>query len=373
MLVGIDASRSVASEPTGTEIYSQELIRELLRLDGGVSFRLYFNRPPAPGLSPPGPGWEKVVMPWPRLWTHLRLGWEVARRPPDVLFVPAHVLPLVHPTPSVVTIHDLGYLRYPLAHPWKDRWYLDLTTRFMARAASHLIVPSQATKGDLVECYRLPPEKVTVVYPGYGAQFRPVEDGERIEVVKERYAIRGDYFLHVGTLQPRKNLARLLEAFSLFRGRVGGRMTLALAGVKGWLTEGFFRRLEELGLGESVRLLGYVPQEALPALYGGAKALVFPSLYEGFGLPLLEAMACGLPALASSASSLPEVAGGAALLVDPLDTEAIAEGMRRIVEDEGLREELAAKGLRRAKDFSWDRCARETLAVLKGAVEAEGG
>lgn len=372
MLIGIDASRAVVDEATGTEVYSQELIRALLRLDGEANFRLYFNRPPSPGLFPDGVNWEAVVRPWPRLWTHLRLGWEVVRYPPDVLFIPAHVLPVLHSARTVVTVHDLGYLYYPWAHRAASRLYLDYTTRHSAHSASHLITLSQNTRQDLAERYGVPPGKVTVVYPGCGVQFRPVKDAGRIASVKAKYAIEGDYVLYVGRIQPRKNLARLLMAFSLFRERRGGGPLLVLAGTKGWLTGEIFRRLRELDLGDAVRLTGYVTGEDLPALYSGALAFLFPSLYEGFGFPMVEAMACGVPVMASDASSLPEVAGGAALLVDPLDSKAIAEGIERVLEDQELRGELVAKGLARAKELSWEKCARETLAVL-GRVAQDGG
>ncbi len=372
MLIGIDASRAVVAEATGTEVYSQELIRALLRLGEEANFRLYFNCPPSPGLFPDGANWEAVVRSWPRLWTHLRLGWEVVRHPPDVLFIPSHVLPVLHPARSVVTVHDLGYLYHPWAHPLASRLYLDYATRYGAHSASHLITLSQNTRQDLAERYGVPPGKVTVVYPGCGVQFRPVEDAGRIASVKAKYAIEGDYLLYVGRIQPRKNLARLLTAFWLFGERKGRGPVLVLAGTKGWLAGEILGRLRELDLEDGVHLTGYVPKEDLPPLYGGALAFLFPSLYEGFGFPLVEAMACGVPVMASDASSLPEVAGGAALLVDPLDVEAMAAGIERVLEDEELRGELVAKGLARAEEFSWEKCARETLAVL-ARVAQDGG
>jgi len=294
----------------------------------------------------------------------------------------------------VVTIHDLGYLYYPEAHRLVDRLYLNLSTRYNARAATHLIADSSATKRDLIERYGIEPDKITVVYPGYDVlslskgnetTFQPVRDEEAIEAVKARYGIAGDYVLFVGTLQPRKNLIRLIEAFSpstrLRRAqssRSGRRLSnpqspisnlqLVIAGKKGWLYEEIFQQVEELELEGKVVFTGYVVAGDLPALLSGAGLFVFPSLYEGFGLPVLEAMACGTPVICSNASSLPEVAGDAALLVDPLDVEGLAAAMERVLGDEALRAELIERGFERARKFSWERCARETLDVLERAV-----
>jgi len=362
MLIGIDASRSVAQERTGTENYSLNLISHLLALWGEHRYRLYFNRPPSYDLHA---ACDLRVMPFPRLWTHLRLSWEMARRPPDLLFVPAHVLPIVHPRRGVVTVHDLGYLYYPEAHRLLDRLYLDLSTRYNARAATHLVADSSATKRDLIERYGTDPDKITVVYPGYDdATFQPVRDKEAIETVKVRYDIAGDYVLFVGTLQPRKNLIRLIRAFSNLQSPISN-LQLVIAGKKGWLYEEIFRQVEELGLEGRVVFTGYIAADDLPALLSGARLFAFPSLYEGFGLPVLEALACGTPVVCSNVSSLPEVAGDAAVLVDPLDVEGLAAALERILGDEELRAELIERGFEQARRFSWEKCARETLNVLE--------
>ncbi len=363
MLIGIDASRSVAQRRTGTENYSLNLIRHLLALESDHRYRLYFNHPPSYNLQ--SATCNLRTMPFPRLWTHLRLSWEMARCPPDLLFVPAHVLPIVHPRRSVVTVHDLGYLYYPEAHRLLDRLYLDLSTRYNARAATHLIADSLATKRDLVERYGVEPDKITVVYPGYDdATFQPVRDEEAIAAVNAKYDIAGDYVLFVGTLQPRKNLVRLIEAFSNIQYPISS-LQLVTVGKKGWLYQEIFRRVEELGLEKRVIFTGYVAEDDLPTLLSGARLSVFPSLYEGFGLPVLEAMACGTPVVCSDASSLPEVAGDAALLVDPLDVGDLAAALERVLRDEALRAELVRRGFEQVRKFSWERCARETLGVLE--------
>ncbi len=361
MLIGIDASRAVTARRTGTETYSLYLIRELLALGAEHSFRLYFRRPPPPDLFK---GADLCVIPFPRLWTHLRLSWEMLRRPPDLLFVPAHVLPLVHPRRSVVTIHDLGFLSHPEAHTRGQNLYLRWSTRHNARAAAHILADSEATRRDLVRHYRTPPEKITVVYPGRDESLAPVTDPAALAAVRRRYGLTGPYLLYVGTLHPRKNLLRLLRAFHRLR-PAARNLQLVLAGKKGWLYDEIFAQVRDLGLGDRVLFPGYVPAEDLPALLGGATAFVYPSLYEGFGFPVLEAMACGTPVVCSNVSSLPEVAGDAALLVDPLDVEALASALARVVDDEGLRRELRARGFEQVRRFSWRRCAEQVLAVLE--------
>ena len=367
MLIGIDASRAVAARPTGTEVYSQRLIRALLALDGVHQFRLYFRSAPPAGDFPPAflRGAEMRVIPFPRLWTHLRLSWEMARRPPDTLFVPAHVLPPVHPRASLVTVHDLGYLHFPEAHPRLQRLYLDLSTRWNARAAAHLLADSAATRADLVARYGTPPEKITVAHPGYDETLAPVRDPTAIEAAKLRHSISGDYFLYLGTLQPRKNLTRVVAAFAGLQPDA----TLVLAGKRGWLYDDLFAQVRRLGLEGHVLFPGYVPDEDKAALLSGALAFVFPSLYEGFGLPVLEAQACGCPVIASATSSLPEVAGDGALLVDPNDAASIAAAMERVAAEPALRESLVERGLTNVRRFSWAACARRVLSAIERCVE----
>jgi len=279
-----------------------------------------------------------------------------------VLFVPAHVLPLIHPRRSVVTVHDLGYLYVPEAHTRGQRAYLHWSTRWNARQSAHVVVDSQATKTDLAARYRVPAEKMTVVYPGRDETLRPVSDPATLAAVRARYGLAEHYVLHVGTLQPRKNLLRLVEAFARIRGE---RLQLVLAGKRGWLAEPIFRRVEELGLSQAVRFLGYVEDADLAALLSGAACFAFPSLYEGFGFPVLEAQACGTPVAASNVSSIPEVAGDGALFVDAHDTTALAEALARVLSDEALRADLIARGLANVQRFSWRHCAEQTLVILE--------
>ncbi len=382
MPIGIDASRVAVAARTGTEHYTYELLAALAQIDRSDRFTLYCNRRPA-ALPPLGPNFALRAIPFPRLWTHARLSVELALRPPDVLFVPAHVLPLGAPlrrrTRTVVTVHDMGYLHFPEAHTPMHRRYLALSTLWSARAATHVIAISGATRDDLVRHAGIAPEKISVIYHGLSARFRPAGD-TAIAAARARYGIAGPYFLYVGTVQPRKNLVRLIEAFAaagaggwevgVGAGASSFRLPspipqLVIAGKRGWLTEAIERRAAELGVAERVIFTGYLPDEDVPALLSGALAFVFASLYEGFGMPVLEAMACGVPVLAANTSSLPEVAGDAALLVSPADTAAIAAGLARLAAEPALRAGLRARGLARAAQFSWERCARETLAALR--------
>lgn len=385
MLIGIDASRALRKQRTGTENYSWQLIRHLLALGSGHRFRLYCPQPPpaglfalsehshaaAAGVSPV----ETRVIPWPRLWTHLRLSLELMQRRPDVLFVPSHVLPLLHPRRSVVTVHDLGYRLFPETHRPLDRAYLDLSTRFNARSAATVLADSQATKDDLVRFTGVAAARVTVVHLGRDETLAPEQDPGRLAEVQQRLGIQqpgrpaAPYMLYVGTLQPRKNLVRLVDAFAAAR-QQHPELILVLAGRRGWLADPIFRRVQALGLHDAVRFPGYVADADLPALLSGALCFAFPSLHEGFGFPVLEAQACGAPVLAANTSSLPEVAGDGALLVDPLDTDAIAAGLLRLAGDRALRDRLRAAGFANLHRFSWQRCARETLAVLE-AVQRE--
>lgn len=391
MLIAIDASRALRARRTGTETYSLQLIRHLLALPSGHHFRLYCDRVPPSDLFTMAEeegifgnrsrAVELRVIPFPRLWTHLRLSAEVAARPVDVLFVPSHVLPALHPRRSVVTVHDLGYHTFPEAHRRWDRWYLEVSTRFNAATAARVLADSQATKNDLVRITGVDPSRVTVVYLGRDETLAPVTDPVVLADVQRRLGIGiagqpAAYVLYVGTLQPRKNLERLIEAFAGILAeaeRCWPGLQLVLAGQRGWLAEGILRRIEALGLQGRVLLPGFVADEDLAALLSGALTFAFPSLYEGFGFPVLEAQACGVPVLTSDTSSLPEVAGEAALLVDPEDPAAIQQGLLRLLVDRELRDRLRAAGFANIRRFSWQRCAQETLAVLEQCGAAGEG
>jgi glycosyltransferase involved in cell wall biosynthesis len=362
MLIGIDASRAVSDAPTGTETYSRELIRALLALNGTHAYRLYTRERVPREYFGASANFQVRAMPFPRLWSHLRLSLEMVARPPEVLFVPAHVLPLVHPRRSIVTVHDLGQLHFPDAYPARQRLYHNASARWNARGAAHLFVDSEATRDDVARFYRVAPDKMTVVYPAYDARlYQPGRDAARIEAIQSRFRIGGDYVLAVGTIHPRKNYARLIEAFSKL---TIPHCQLVIVGKRGWLFGSIVDRAKSLGLASRVLFLDYVPAAEMPALVSGARVFAFPSLHEGFGLPVLEAQACGTPVVCSMTSSFPEVAGDAALFVDPFDVDALAAALERAWVDDALRAKLIAHGFENVKRFSWDKSARQVLDVF---------
>ena len=367
MLIGIDASRAFGRNRTGTENYSLYLVRALAELAGAHRLRLYVSQTPPCGLLPHYDHVEYRVMAWRRLWTHTRLAWELVQHPPDVLFVPAHVLPIIHPSRSVVTIHDLGYIHYPDMHTAMARRYLDWSTRHNARGARRIVADSRATRDDLVACYHVDSAKIDVVYPAGAGQLEPVRDPERLQAARAKYGLSSSYYIHVGTLHPRKNLVGLLDAFTslVSRSAVPGDTQLVLVGREGWLYDDIVARAAAPELRGRVILTGYAPEEDLAALLSGAIAYVLPSWYEGFGLPALEAMACETPVVCSNVSSLPEVVGDAALLVDPADTAGIADAMARVCQDRVLAEDLVRRGTAQVRHFGWNRTARQVLDILE--------
>ena len=373
MIIGIDASRAVTAQRTGTEAYAYFLIQALIPLAAqhNHQLRLYFNQPPPDDLFPQVAHVNRIVIPFSRLWTHVRLAYELQRRPPDVFFTPAHVIPFTYTGPSAATIHDLGYHYFPEAHPRRQLAYLRWSTRHNGRRARHILADSQATKDDLVRLDGLSPDKISVVYPGLDPAMRRVEDEEEITAVLHRYGITPPYLLFLSTLQPRKNLVRLIRAYRA----ANLPHQLVLAGKTGWLSQPI---LDEIANSQppaphsalrtphsAILLPGYIADADKAALLSWATAFLYPSLYEGFGFPLLEAQACGVPVLAANSSSLPEIAGEAALLADPLDEPALTAALRRLVEDKPLRQTLIERGLANVQRFTWGETAVRTLHILE--------
>jgi glycosyltransferase involved in cell wall biosynthesis len=355
MRIAIDASRSTVARVTGTERYAVEMIRALIRLNTAHDLTLYFRDTPSPDLFPSSERVTQKAIPYSRAWTHLRFAAELWRDRPDLTWVPAHTLPLLFPGRAAVTIHDLGYKFFPQAHPALQRFYLDWTTRYSAARASIVLADSQATADDLTRFYGTSSAKIRVVYPGVDAP--PINN---IAAVRKKYGLPERYFLFLGTLQPRKNIERIVQAYQRWREMSKDVPTrLVLAGGQGWLYDPAWTQ----GV-DGVILPGYIDDDDKGALYAGALALIFPSLYEGFGFPVLEAMHCGTPVICSNTSSLPELAGEAALLVDPLSVEGIASAMQRMAEDEILSRAFCEKGLVQARKFTWDAAARAVLEAF---------
>jgi glycosyltransferase involved in cell wall biosynthesis len=301
-----------------------------------------------------------------QFWQRLRvpLPVEVFTGRIDVLHAPDFVMPPTR-APALVTVHDLSFLVYPqFAARGMARYLSDAVPRSVRRA-SMVLADSEATRHDLGRFLHLPPERVTVVYPGVSPAFQPLPP-EVYEPVRRNYGLTNDFLLFVSTLSPRKNIVRIVEAFAaLIADGQRPTLDLVLVGQRGWMYEEIFAIIERLQLGERVRLLDFVNDSDLPALYNAAVACVYPSLYEGFGLPALEALACGTPLVTAHNSSLTEIAEGVAVLADAQDTASIANGISRVLDDADLRARFRAAGLERAKQFTWERAAEQVLACYQ--------
>jgi glycosyltransferase involved in cell wall biosynthesis len=373
MRIAYDAT-AIPRLMAGAAVYTYELARALAAVDRENEYVIFARGPHFDDLPAIHPGLRVVKVRAPSrplrlLWEQSVLPMRLRRLRIDVLHSPHHTTPLLPcGCRRVVTVHDLTFLLLPERYPPTRRLYFQVMTRLSARVADAVIVPSEAVRGDVMRLLRVPAERLFVIPEAAGPAFRP-QDAVAIEAARRRYGLEGPFLLSVGSLEPGKNRERLLQAFARLRDR-GLKHSLVVAGQRAWRYEGEAPLARRLGLAESVRFLGHVPQADLPALYSAADLFVFPSLYEGFGLPALEALACGTPVVASNVSALPEVVGDAALQVSPLDVEALADAMDRLLRDDRLRADLRERGLQRAAQFSWEKAARQTAEVYRRVVEA---
>ena len=380
MHIGVNAhllSFRAGYRRAGVSQYTEQILHRLMRdvPSSGDRLTVYAgNVLPPDGFAPHTVQWRASLLPTER--APARIAWEqciapiiTARDGLDVLFCPVNVVPLTVQTPTVVTVHDLAFLATPEAFHASKRRYLALMTRRSVRRARRVIAVSAHTKGDLVRHFGVQPEKITVIPNAVETRFRPPESAAEVEAFKTTHGLPDRFILFVGTLEPRKNLRRLIKAFEIIA-RDDPAIHLAIVGASGWLNSDLAPLVRARGLATRVTFAGYISDEELPRWYQAASVFCYPSLYEGFGLPVLEAMACGTPVVTAATSSLPEVAGGAAILVDPTDTHAIAAGIDDLLGDPARRETLRAAGLARARAFSWERTAAETLTVLRDAAGA---
>lgn len=370
MRIGIDAT-ALPPRLTGAGKYIVSLTRALLQVDL-VNEYIVFAKPRDAALFA-GDARLKIVQAA-LVSRFLRIGWEQTMLPLlaasyrlDVLHSPHYTMSLFNSAPSVVTFHDMTFFLYPEQHELYKKVFFRASIRFSARRARTIIADSESTRQDILRLLKLDPSRVVAVPLGVSPDFRRTDDYAALEAMRQKYHLPDQIILYVGVLEPRKNLPTLVRAFKSLVDR-GVPHSLVLTGRRGWMHAELFQVVEDLGLRGRVIFLGYVPDEDLPLLYNAADLFVYPSLYEGFGLPVLEAMSCGVPVITSNVSSMPEIAGDTGILVNPHDADALADAMQLVLTDRALRDKLARNEQVRARMFSWERTARETLAVYEHAV-----
>jgi len=362
MIIGINATAAFKEPRTGVEEYTYQLIKHLTMLEkaGRHRFILYSPRTVPEGLSLRDSPFKIKQLRWPLpMWTQIRLASEMLWNKPDVLFIPVHVLPSIHPKNSVVTIHGLEYEYYPEMYPWRHLKYLHWSTKYALAHAQKIITVSENTKRDLIELYGGDPEKIEVIH--HGVDTSSLRGGRR----PTKQSRSNPYILFIGRLETKKNIQGLIEVFNLLKEKYQVPHKLVLVGPEGYGYENSIRQLaDKIKFKKDIIEKGYTDEREKWQLLRGADAFVLPSFYEGFGMPILEAQAVGCPVVTSNVSSMPEVAGQGAILVDPKNIEQITQAIYKVISDSQLRKDLIAKGYQNVKRFSWQKCAQETLRIL---------
>jgi len=373
MLIGIDASRANKLLKTGVEWYSWHLIQELKKLtlnDNQNSWILYTDNILKGGLEELPKSWYEVRAHWPlkKGWTQIRLSWELWRRPTDLFFIPAHVLPRYIPKKSVVTVHDVGFKRYPNLYRARDRRFHEWSTKDIARRADRIITVSKFSAIEISRLYNIDPQKIAITYNGVDHNlYRPIKDQDEIEDALRRYTISQPFFVVIGRLEFKKNIINIVKAFNLFKARrgVGDPMKLVFIGSQGYGYSEIKKEILKSNVKNDIIQLGYVPEVDLPRILNGATALIHASWYEGFGIPPVMAMASGCPVLSSDSSSLPEIIGKeAGLFFPPSQIEPLANLMEKISTDKELVKKLTIAGIHESSKYTWRNTAKTTLPVL---------
>jgi glycosyltransferase involved in cell wall biosynthesis len=373
--VGLNAqllSGAAGYRSAGIHGYIAELLRRLPAADPDLRFTAFANRAAAPLIEalPVRPTRWPTARPWARIvWEQVLQPFVARQARLDLLHGLAFVSPLAQPCPTVVTVHDLSFALFPEFFRGANAAYLRLFTRLSCQRAARIVAVSENTRADVIRLYGVPGRRVAAIPHGVDAQFHPRPPGEVAEF-RRVHSLPDHFILFVGTLEPRKNLVKLIEAFANIKGQISN-IKLVLVGGQGWYYGPIFATVERLNLEERTIFAGYVPNEELPLWYAAADVFAFPSRYEGFGMPVLEAMACGTPVVTSTASSLPEVAGDAALTVAPDDAGALTAALQRALADRAWREETRVKGLARAAAFTWEATARRTASVYRDTLVGE--
>ncbi len=346
----------------GSGQYGYEIIKNLNKIDRKNDYLIYLPVNPSSDMPNVSENWKYKIISSRKLWTVTALSPHFIRNRSkvDVFFTPTHYLPPFAPKKSVISILDVSYIYFPQLFTKKDLIQLKKWTHFSAKKAEKIITISESSKSDIIKEYRVKSEKVHVIYPGIRIE-KNLKNITNMEDLRKKFNIKEEYILFVGTLQPRKNIVKLIEAFS----KLDGDLHLVIVGKKGWNYEEILNAPKKFGVESKVIFIQEASDEDLPVLYKNAKFFILPSLYEGFGLPVLEAMSYGTPVITSNISSLPEAGGNAALYVNPNDAKDIFDKMKKLLGDSNLRKDLIKKGYEQVKKFSWEKSARETLAVLE--------
>lgn len=372
MIIGIDGNEANVHKRVGISEYAFQLLMQFSRNQrAGITNQIYLKSKPLQTLPKETTTWNYRVFGPGKLWTQWRLPLDLyTHRPrPDVFFSPTHYAPRFSPIPTVVSVMDMSFLRFPELFNKSDLYQLQSWTKYSVQNAARVLTISNSSKDDIIKAYNISAEKVVTIYPGIKeiTTLEPRIYG--MNQLQDKYHLSGNFILFVGTLQPRKNISRLIEAFARIKNHEQTKdnkdLELVIIGKKGWLYEDILAAPQKHGVENSVKFLENVTDDELTIFYKNALCYVLPSLYEGFGLPVLEAMKQGCPVITSNVSSLPEAGGDAALYVDPEDVEDITQKITQVITDKNLREELVAKGKKQVAKFSWDKAARETLEVLQ--------
>ena len=363
--IGIDGNEANVKEQVGVSTYSQNLLSQFhKRVNKNLQFIIYLRNRPLKTMPIENKYFRYEIVKGKFLWSQIFLPVKLLiGKKNNIFFSPAHYIPRIITAPTVVTIHDLSYYYYPEDFLKKDLFKLRNWTKYSVHKAKKIIAVSENTKKDIIKIFGIPEEKVQVIYNGYGKKSdnNPI-DKRLIERLK-----KNPYILYVGTLQPRKNIQTLIEAFAEFT-KKNKNYRLVIAGKKGWLYKEIFEKVKSFGITKKIVFTDYVSDSTLKGLYKNAVCLVHPSYYEGFGIPLLEAMSENCPVISSNTSSLPEIGGNAALYFDPQDKNQLVKQINNLINHEDLRNTLITNGKQRIKLFSWKKCAQQTLDVIKTAA-----
>lgn len=376
MKIAIDGYEANVDQRLGSSQVAFKLLRHFEKIDKKNEYLILLPEPPLADLPNERMGWKYKILKPKWLWTRiaLPLALYTSKEEPDIFFSPTHYIPAFSPVKRVVTIFDLSFLHFPEMFNKKDYWQLKNWTKFSVENAEHIITISNSSKTDIISQYGVERRKITVAYPGYDKEKFNSPSGvrnskEKTQQILKKYGIGDNFIIYIGTIQPRKNLIRLIEAVARIES-----LTLVIVGKhkgegkEGWMYQDTLDAPKRLGIEDRIQFLGYVSADDLPSLLSGAKAFILPSLWEGFGIPVVEAMACGTPVIVSNTSSLPEVVGKAGLLVDPYSVDQIEQAIRTVVADKMLQQKYSKMGLLQVRKFSWEEMAKTVLKVFKQVV-----